>query len=118
MQSGLLCWMLLFAHTPMPGTAADVGYQLDVKAIAASDGIQAAPVLPIEFEERVWTASGVEQATEHLPLIPPFVDRWDFRTESADQVPSWLDDVAWPLTRQLFHRSNGPYCFGGVTCQR
>ena len=132
-------WMLLFAFSPTIETAADVGYQLDTKSLTPVDLPQFVEVRPIEFEERVWSAPGVEQTS--MELLPP--KKFDFQTPKQLRIefddryrggggyligggPEWLDDAAWPLTRELYGLGRLPYegdaravyTFGGIGLQR
>jgi hypothetical protein len=132
-------WMLLFAFSPTIETAADVDYQLDMTSLTLGDSPPFDEVRPIEFEERVWSAPGIEQTSQEL--LPP--KKFDFqapkqlRIEAADGYrggtgylisggPEWVDDAAWPLTRELYGLGRPLYegdtrtvfTFGGIGLQR
>jgi hypothetical protein len=97
----------------------DVGYQLEVQVNASN--IDSGPLTrdSIALQDRTWATPGVEQAT--LPLGPPttfdFARGATYRFHFDGDGPSWLDDVCFPLTRQLFHSCElpRPY-FSQVLC--
>jgi hypothetical protein len=123
------------------GLASDVMYKVDEKIFAipqASISIQ-----PGDFKivDRTWAAPGVEQTSQDL--LPPI--KYDFtaaprlRIEAAEDCtdigtrlryphvgPEWLDDVACPLTRELYGLgrpydggdNRTEYTFGLITLQR
>lgn len=132
--------MIAFALANQRAIATDVGYQLDAKPLAAAEESNVEEPFAIEFKERVWSVPGIEQTSKDL--LPP--KKFDFKApkqfylEAADACrtntsylisggPEWLDDVAWPLTRELYGLGRPPYegvtrdavfTFGGIGLQR
>jgi hypothetical protein len=123
------------------GLASDVVYTLDNESFARSEA--SISIQPGEFKiaDRAWAAPSVEQTSEHL--LPPV--NFDFAAaprvhiETAEDCtgsgtrlryphvgPEWLDDVAWPLTRELYGLgrpydggdNRTEYAFGLITLQR
>src|SRR4051794_24796240 len=100
---------------------ADVTYQLELQVSASNVDCDAPKLGSIEFQDRTWATPGVEQTT--LPLDPArpfdFVRHSQHRLHMDGDGPYWLDDVCFPLTRQLFHTCEllRPY-FSPVLCDR
>lgn len=123
------------------GWGNDVCYKLNADALnAAETNVSLAPPA-IVISDRVWAAPGVEQTTEDL--LPPvkfdITGKPRLRIEASEDCrdigtlmryphvgPQWLDDVAWPLTRQLYGLGRPYYDgddrtefqFGLITLQR
>jgi hypothetical protein len=123
------------------GLASDVVYKLDEKIFARPEALIS--IQPGEFKiaDRTWAALGVEQTSQALllPVSFDFAAAPRFRIEAADDCtdigtrlryphvgPVWLDDVAWPLTRELYGLGRAydsgdnrtEYRFGLITLQR
>lgn len=118
-------WMLSLAFPPTVGPVTEVAYQLNVEKLAPVEVPSVTPQLAIEFQDRVWTAPGVEQSDS--PMGEP--EKFDFSApykvhivqEGMTEGPRWLDDVAWPRTRYLFrpyYAFDSPQVYGGITLQR
>ena len=123
--------------------SAEVACQLDTKSLSANESTKTVEPAPLAIVNREWAIPGVEQTSKDL-LPPVKIDiasppRLRFCIESAEDCtdvatclryprvgPEWLDEVAWPLTRELYGlgRPDYPYCdqqvfwFGGVGLQR
>jgi hypothetical protein len=116
----------MFALTPQQGWAGgDVGYELDTMKLEMADKQNSTQPTALEFKDRTWATPGVEESDYPLERSSKF----DFHTsqrlrlvfKGEDEGPSWLDDVAWPRTRQLFHPkydNRQVFCFGGIALQR
>lgn len=123
--------------------AGDVDFKLGIKESAAVSESTTIRPPTIVVADRVWAAPGVEQTTNELspPTKCDFTIRQRFRIEMAEGCrsaglntmrcggPDWLDDVAWPLTRELYGlgQSGEVFCqnycqnefaFGGIRLQR
>jgi hypothetical protein len=113
---------------PSIGVAFDVGYQLNDKPLAALEEPKAADPVAIAITDRVWAAPGIEQAFSDLAPAREF----DFAAPMRFRIvhvgesegPQWLDDVAWPRTRELYglgqsraHNEQHEF-WSGVTHQR
>jgi hypothetical protein len=125
------------------GFSEEVDYKLLLTSISAFNEQNIDEPFSIAVRDRVWAAPGVEQTTKEL--LPP--RRFDaaaprrLRFEAAESCrdvgihrmidamnggPEWLDEVAWPLTRELYGLGQPPYpyddrqtlTFGGITLQR
>lgn len=129
MRMLIVCWILvvsLAAHHARAG--GDVDYQLDAKSFAATEEIAGTLRTPIEFKDRAWAVPGVEESDIRLDrsentgyLRSHRLQRIRLEREGTCDGPSWLDDVAWPRTRQMFHRAyyeEQIFCFGGIALQR
>ena len=141
MLARTICFLVAIAFAPLAGFCGDVVYRLDANALRPTDECKALNLSAVEFQDRIWAAPGIEQAT--VELDPP--RKWNFksppriRIESAPGCrefyqyqpasgPEWLDDAALPRTRQMYglgQSSNYPYwdsrqsfSFGGTTFQR
>ncbi len=103
--------------------AGDVAYQLETTAVNAA--IVRGSVTPnvIEVRDRIWEVGGVEDSQQVLE------DPKKFGSLTAQQFrtgPTWLDEVAWPRTRELFgiRYSQGEtdnrqiFYIGGIGIQR
>jgi hypothetical protein len=123
------------------GLASDVVYKLDERFVARPEA--SISIEPGEFKiaDRAWAAPGVEQSSKDL--LPPvdfdYTGAPRLRIEAAEECsdtgtrlryphvgPEWLDDVAWPLTRELYGLgrpydggdNRTEYTFGLITLQR
>ena len=114
---------------PTTGTASDVGYQLNNKALTALEGPKATDPAPIAIIDRVWASPGIEQAYGDLTPAREFdfaaPTRFRIVHADEDEGPQWLDNVAWPRTRELYglgtprwHVDRDRFTFGGITFQR
>jgi hypothetical protein len=110
------------------GLAADVAYQLELtdNAVVDTPRIDRSS---IEIKDRVWTAPGIEEAYGLLetPRTFDFSAKQRFRIEGRGSLPpQWLDDAAWPRTRELwglgisntYYDLRMQFTFGGITLQR
>lgn len=103
--------------------AGDVAYQLETTTVNAA--IVRGSVTPnvIEVLDRIWEVGGVEDSQQVLEAPKKFesLTAQQFRTG-----PTWLDEVAWPRTRELFGIRYSPgesdsrqvFYFGGIALQR
>ncbi len=129
----------LFAacFAPNVGWAADVVYKLNADPLVPREEPSISQPAALAIVEREWAAPGVDQSS--IDLLPPrkfdFTAPRRFCLENApdtpwphitDGGPQWLDDAAWPLTRELFGLGR-PSCacddtqvftFGGIALQR
>ena len=97
--------------------AFDVAYQLNDKPLATFEEAKTAEPFKIAITDRIWAAPGVEQTSKDL--LPPvkfdsqrphrihIVAAEDCRDSGTclrypHVGPECLDDVAWPLTRELY----------------
>ena len=124
-----------FAPTTL--VAADVVYKLECDRLSFTKKPSGFPPTGSALVDREWVAPGIEQSS--IDLLPPrkfdFSEPRRFHLENApdtpwphitDGGPEWLDDVAWPLTRELYGLGRPPYgCddkqvfnFGGIALQR
>lgn len=95
--------------------AADVVYKLDTKGLTGDEPTKKAEPVKLVIVNREWVVPGVEQTSQDL--LPPV--KFDFagrpRIEATENCrdfgtrlryphtgPDWLEDVAWPLTRELW----------------
>lgn len=95
----------------------EVAYQFELQIPTSNTDGEAPRLGSVELQDRTWATPGVEQAT--CPLIPakPFnfaspQPRFHFDNDG----PYWLDDVCFPLTRQLFHQCERYPNFSVVLC--
>jgi len=123
------------------GWTNDVDYKLNTDTLNHAEIKVSLAISPIVISDRVWAAPGVEQTTKDL--LPPV--KFDFAAPQRPRIvaaedcrdfatmmryprvgPEWLDDVALPLTRELYGLGR-PYddgddrtefTFGGITLQR
>jgi hypothetical protein len=144
MQTQLASIVLAMQLTAGIAYSADVDYQIQADSLAPLENPKSAEPLTIAFVDRVWATPGVEQTSKDL-LPPVKIDIEHpprFRgiyIEAAEDCrdtgtcrryphvgPGWLDEVAWPLTRELYGLGR-PYDvgddrtefqFGLVTLQR
>ena len=133
MLARTICFLIAIAIAPLAGFAGDVVYRLDANALRPRDESKVLNLSAIEFQDRVWAAPGIEQAT--VELDPP--KKCDFTSPQRLRIvhawdpasgPEWLDDAALPRTRQMYglgQSSNYPdwdsrqsFSFGGTTLQR
>jgi hypothetical protein len=126
------------------GLASDVAYRLGIENLPRVEEPTAIQPPAIKFADRVWSTPGVEQTSKEL--LPP--QKFDLtaprafriRIEAAEDCrdvglncryphggPEWLDDVAWPLTRELYglgfpasyeYDSRKEFTFSGIVLQR
>ena len=133
--------LFVTAFIATPATAGDVAFNLEITVPATNSEAVSIEPPGISIANREWATPGIEQST--VDLLPPqkfdfAAPRQRFRIEynsgrlwipAAGQGPQWLDDVAWPLTRQLFGAGcrdasfgrticQNEFTFGGVTLQR
>src|SRR4051794_19877705 len=105
---GLLLTMTLLSQLV---SATDVGYELSTDDLASIDPTQSMEPAKITFVNRTWAASGIEQADR--VLLPPQkfgarkpvtfrIEVGEVRGSSDDTRPQWLDEVAWPRTRDMY----------------
>lgn len=99
--------------------AADVVYQLD--GTVENTVLDSGELEPreLEIKNRQWLVSGVEQSSTYLE--PPH--GFDFGTGrrfrvSCLYVPDCVDDIAWPLTREVWRRLNDVPLAGMVLAHR
>jgi len=114
-----LVW--LFAAIALLPTSARAGtevtFQFELQIPASNADTESPKLGSVELQDRSWAAPGVEQATCPLAPAKPF----DFtgpqtRFHFDGDGPRWLDDVCFPLTRQLFHQCEQPPMFSVVVC--
>lgn len=86
--------------------AGDVAYQLETTRFSTHEEPQELRPTTIELTDRVWAVPGIEESQK--PLEP--VRTFDFLTARQFRIdgdgPEWLDGIAWPRTRELFHRND------------
>lgn len=95
------------------GEATDVAFKLDVENFAAVSETTLIRPPAIAISDCVWAAPGIEQSTR--TLLPP--RKFDFAAPPRlrivhsmdDAGPEWLDDAAWPLTRELYGLGLPPF---------
>jgi hypothetical protein len=121
--------------------AADVTYKLDTKGLTADEPTQKAEPAKLTIVNREWAVLGVEQTSQDLlpPVKFPCTGPPRIHIEASEDCrdigtclrypylgPEWLDDVAWPLTRELYGLGRPAYSgddqqvfmFGGIALQR
>jgi hypothetical protein len=107
MLARTICFLFAIAFVPLPGIARDVVYRLDANALKPRDESKVLNLSAIEFQDRIWAAPGIEQAT--IELDPP--KKCDFNSPERIRIvhawdpasgPEWLDDAALPRTRQMY----------------
>jgi hypothetical protein len=116
----LLAAFVLLARVGFAGT--EVGYELitsqfDQTAAAVAGDAE------IEFEDRVWAVPGVEQLVPKSDLVVAAWSesgiRFEFKYEVnspirwaeprfAVRLPQWVDEIIWPLTRELWGGLSDP----------
>jgi hypothetical protein len=144
MRTQLASIVLAMQLTAGIAYSAEVDYQFQADSLAALEKPKTAEPLTIAFVDRVWATPGVEQSSENL--LPPIKIDFEnsprfrgFRIEASEDCRDvgtclrysrvgleWLDDVAWPLTRELYHLGRPYYrgddrtefTFGLITLQR
>lgn len=100
-----------FAH------AADVAYKLDTNGLTATEPTKMSEPPKLAIVNREWAVPGVEQTSQDLlPRVKfDFAGPPRLRIEASEECrdigthlryphvgPEWLDDVALPLTRELW----------------
>jgi hypothetical protein len=103
-------WLLaaVFFIPRLVHAGGDVSFQLDAQVTVLNVDSESLTRESIEFQDRAWAVPGMEQASQSLPAAKTF----NFASNSgphfrfAGDGPTWLDDVCFPLTRQLFHQCN------------
>jgi hypothetical protein len=97
--------------------AYDVGYQMNDSPVAAFEEPKLDKPFAIVITDRVWAAPGVEQSTF----------RYDFKNPTRSHIEAdgrragdcaWLDDAAWPLTRELYRLKRDDEVFCPDVCQQ
>jgi hypothetical protein len=131
MRAGAFVPFVAIAVLPRVGIATDVGFKLDARNFTAIEFEEPKreELTGIEIRDRVWAAPGIEEA--YGPLEPPrkfdFSAKQRFRIEGRGSLPpQWLDDAAWPRTRELwglgisntYYDLRMQFTFGGITLQR
>src|SRR5437764_250902 len=76
MLARTICMIFATAFVPLAGFAGDVIYRLDANALIPGDKSKILNLSAIEFQDRIWAAPGIEQATRELD--PP--KKFDFGT--------------------------------------
>jgi hypothetical protein len=102
---------------PQFAYSADIAYQLETANLATSEPTKMAEPVKLAIVNREWAVPGVEQTSQDLlpPIKLPYVGTPRVRIEASEDCrvadtclryphvgPQWLDDVAWPLTRELW----------------
>jgi hypothetical protein len=97
--------------------SADVAYQLNTVIMQASEPSKIVEPAKLAIVNREWAVPGVEQSSQDLlpPAKFPYTGPPRLRIEASEDCrdadtclryphvgPQWLDDVAWPLTRELW----------------
>ncbi len=128
------------------GWSDDVKYKLNADKLNCTETETSVSLASpaIVISDRVWAAPGVEQSSKELlpPVKIDFTEPPRIRIVASEDCrdigtrlcyphphvgPEWLDDVAWPLTRELYGlgwpydgRNNdfNEYRFGLSTLQR
>jgi hypothetical protein len=132
MKQQIAIMFALSAGAACPASA-DVEYKLSVDALATQPGTEVGELVGFEFDDRTWAVKGVEESDRPLPH-PSWSETQThaprFRCEPAGGChtsylvqqpyrPNWLDEVAWPRTRQWFHRHEQmEFNFGGIVMTR
>jgi hypothetical protein len=117
--------------------AADIEYRLNITDLKEVEQAPILQPLSIKLVDRAWSTKGVEQTCR--PPEPP--RKFEFKVtfpfcgrpvvalgrewENVDG-PHWLDNVAWPLTREMFGLGQPPsqsdgrnqWSFGAIVLQR
>lgn len=129
MRARIVGLLLAMNFMPQFGSATDVGYRLETHCFTAIDEPKVGELSSIEIKDRVWAAPGIEDSFRQLepPRIFDFQAKQRFRIEGpGGSPPDWLDDVAWPRTRELWGLGRSDvdgdprmeFTFGGITLQR
>jgi hypothetical protein len=141
MLAQTICLMFAIAFVPLAGFAGDVVYRLDANALTLSDKSKILNLAAIEFQDRIWAAPGIEQATGELEppkkfvfdgpsrlRIEPAPGSRQFYQHGCTGGPEWLDDTALPRTREMYGLGQSSchtdwdsmqlFSYGGVTLQR
>ena len=121
MPTKTICWMIVIAFAQQGWAGGNVGYQLDAAKLEAD-----APSIDLQvgvpLKDREWVTPGIEESDYPLdqPCAFDFCGPRKFRlvAEGMSEGPSWLDDVAWPRTRQMFRPTCEVFSFGGIALQR
>lgn len=107
MLARTICVLFAIPFVPLLGFAGDVVYRLDANALKPRDESKVLNLSAIEFQDRIWAAPGIEQAT--VELDPP--KKCDFNSAPRIHIlhasdpasgPEWLDETALPRTRQMY----------------
>lgn len=99
MRSVLASILVVLCIAAPRAPAGDVAYQLETTSVNAAIVRDSVAANEIEVRDRIWEISGVEDS-QHV-LEPPKM----FGSLTPEQFrtgPTWLDEVAWPRTRELF----------------
>ena len=123
MRIRTICWMMAIAFAQQGWAGGNVDYQLDAAKLAAADAPSIDSPAGAPLKDREWVTPGVEESDCPLEqaCASDFGGPRKFRlvAEGTSEGPSWLDDVAWPRTRQMFRPSyDGPQIYGGIVFQR
>jgi hypothetical protein len=122
MRTQIVAWMLTALCVAQVSVASDVGYELETESLKSVQEQSDGETPRIQLQDRVWAAPGVEQAHSKLPPRRTF----GFQSEQRFRIegmpgdgPEWVDDIAWPRTRELFGRSiEEPFYCGGIVLAR
>jgi len=133
-----------YCFIPIVGVASDINYQLNNKALVAVEESKLPDSVEVSITDRVWAAPGIEQSNNEL-LPPRQFDLADVKAAEHFQNehptirggrafchhdpcegPQWIDEVAWPRTRELYGLgqpyyggdTRTEYTFGLITLQR
>jgi hypothetical protein len=120
MKTQIVTWVFATVCLARVGAASDVGFQLETEKLQTFKESTNSESPNVELLDRVWAAPGVEQAYSTLPPARKFgvQSKRRLRIEGMPgDAPEWMDDIAWPRTRELF-RGEYPVCFGGIVLAR
>jgi len=105
MRTFTICWIVAAVVSPSLAKAGgDVEFQLHGDATISNkiDGsLLEQPAM--KLVDREWNAPGIEQAAQPLPPLAQDDQQPNLRFHLVGDGPYWLDNVAWPRTRELFH---------------
>lgn len=100
---------------PSISLASDVDYQLNNNALTTINQPKTPEPPALSIVDRAWNVPGVEQSLEenelveksglHLRLETSFCARLS-PTRNVS-LPQWINELVWPLTRELWTRSDG-----------
>jgi hypothetical protein len=113
-----LVWLFAaIAIIPSPAKAGiDVTFQFELQVPTSNTDAESLKLGSVEIQDRIWATPGVEQASLPLMSAKPFDFTTRFHFHFDGDGPYWLDNVCFPLTRQLFHQCERYPNFSVVLC--
>lgn len=102
---------MLFSQVALAGT--EVGYDLNTNDLESTPATQVADQA-VQIEDRAWGVPGVEQSVikSDRIVIPLLISNTRIAvtgfhssnrmTAGGAQLPQWINEIVWPLTRDLW----------------